>query len=63
MELGVYTFGNTPRTADGGYGPSVADHVTHPQQTGRHTHWNQRCERAARTADSNAYVYLSAEDV
>jgi hypothetical protein len=21
FELGVYTFGNTPRTADGGYGP------------------------------------------
>ena len=23
FELGVYTFGNTPRTADGGYGPSA----------------------------------------
>src|SRR3954465_3245637 len=23
FELGVYTFGNTPRTADGGYGPTA----------------------------------------
>jgi hypothetical protein len=23
LELGVYTFGNTPRTADGGYGPTA----------------------------------------
>ncbi len=23
LELGLYTFGNTPRTADGGYGPTA----------------------------------------
>jgi alkanesulfonate monooxygenase SsuD/methylene tetrahydromethanopterin reductase-like flavin-dependent oxidoreductase (luciferase family) len=23
LELGVYSFGNTPRTADGGYGPTA----------------------------------------
>ena len=23
FELGVYTFGNTPRTADGGHGPTA----------------------------------------
>lgn len=33
FELGVYSFGNTPRSADGGYGPTaqairdVLDHV------------------------------------